>query len=117
MAEKETDVQHITPLVPAEPQRPLLRGVLHLVGFVVALVVGALLVLRSDGTKHVLAAAVFAASVVVIVRGALTPSPVATRAIASYLPRCMKSWSLTLDPNSRVIWRASSAPVFNDAVV
>jgi|SRR6188472_2207526 len=66
MAEKETDVQDITPLVPAEPQRPLLRGVLHLVGFVVALVVGALLVLRSDGTKHVLAAAVFAASVVVM---------------------------------------------------
>jgi hemolysin III len=66
MAEKETDVQDMTPLVPAEPQRPLLRGVLHLAGFVAAIVVGALLVLGSDGAKHVVAAAVFAASVAVM---------------------------------------------------
>lgn len=69
MAEK-TDVHEMTPLVPAEPQRPLLRGVFHLVGLFVALVAGALLVLGSDGAKHgakhVVAAAVFAASVVVM---------------------------------------------------
>ncbi len=69
MAEK-TDVHEMTPLVPAEPQRPLLRGVFHLAGLFVALVAGALLVLGSDGAKHgakhVVAAAVFAASVVVM---------------------------------------------------
>jgi hemolysin III len=66
MAAQGTDLQDMTPLVPAEPQRPLLRGVLHLIGFVAAIVVGALLVLDSDGARHVIAAAVFAGSVVVM---------------------------------------------------
>jgi len=47
----------------AAPARPLLRGVLHQVGFVVAFAVGALLVLDWDGTRRGVAAAVFAGSV------------------------------------------------------
>jgi hemolysin III len=43
--------------------RPLLRGVLHEVGFWCALAAGGLLVAFADGTRRTLAAAVFAASV------------------------------------------------------
>src|SRR5438105_14864249 len=42
--------------------RPLLRGVLHEVGFAVAIVVGILVVIGSDGVRRSLAAAVFAGS-------------------------------------------------------
>jgi hemolysin III len=42
--------------------RPLLRGVLHEVGFAVAIVVGVLVVIGSDGMRRSLAAAVFAGS-------------------------------------------------------
>jgi hemolysin III len=42
--------------------RPLLRGVLHEVGFVVAIVVGLLVVVGSDGVRRSLAAAAFAGS-------------------------------------------------------
>jgi hemolysin III len=45
------------------PARPLLRGVLHQAAFFVALVVGVLLVVYSDGTRATVAAAVFASSV------------------------------------------------------
>jgi hemolysin III len=51
--------------IPAAIARPLLRGVLHEVAFFVALVTGVLLVAAADGTRERLAAAVFAASVVV----------------------------------------------------
>lgn len=44
-------------------ETPLLRGVLHQVGFAASLVVGALLVVGSDGPRRHLAAAIFAASV------------------------------------------------------
>ena len=44
--------------------RPLLRGVLHQTAFVVALVVGTLLVVFADGARGTFAAAVFAAAVV-----------------------------------------------------
>jgi hemolysin III len=43
--------------------RPLLRGVLHEVGFAASIVVGVLLVLDSDGAPRGIAAAAFAASV------------------------------------------------------
>jgi len=46
------------------PPRPLLRGVLHQAAFVVALLVGAALVLAAHGTRESVAAAVFAGSVV-----------------------------------------------------
>jgi hemolysin III len=46
------------------PERPLLRGVLHQVGFAVALVAGALLIAYADdGARTRVAAAVFAGSV------------------------------------------------------
>lgn len=45
-------------------ERPLLRGILHQGAFVVALVVGALLIVAADGGRQRVAAAVFAASVV-----------------------------------------------------
>ena len=44
-------------------ERPLLRGALHQAAFVVALVVGSLLVVSADGARRHLAAAVFAGSV------------------------------------------------------
>lgn len=50
-------------LLAAPPVRPLLRGVLHEAAFAVALVVGVLLVLEADGSRNVVAAAVFAGSV------------------------------------------------------
>jgi hemolysin III len=53
-------------LAHATSERPLLRGVLHQVGFFAALVVGVLLVLDWDGTRRGVAAAVFAASVTVM---------------------------------------------------
>lgn len=43
--------------------KPLLRGVLHQIAFCVSLVVGALLIAGSDGTRRQLAAAAFAGSV------------------------------------------------------
>jgi hemolysin III len=43
--------------------KPLLRGVLHQIAFAVSLVVGAVLVSASDGTRRQVAAAVFAGSV------------------------------------------------------
>ena len=43
--------------------KPLLRGVLHQIAFWVSLVVGALLIAGSDGTRRQLAAAAFAGSV------------------------------------------------------
>jgi len=46
------------------PSRPRLRGVLHQAAFVVALLVGAPLVLAAHGTRASVAAAVFAGSVV-----------------------------------------------------
>jgi hemolysin III len=48
-----------------EDLRPLLRGVIHQVGFVVSLVVGALLIVTADGTLRHVAAGVFAASVAI----------------------------------------------------
>jgi hemolysin III len=48
---------------PAEPAKPLLRGVLHQAAFTVSLVVGTLLIVGSDGPRRQAAAAVFAASV------------------------------------------------------
>ena len=45
-------------------ERPLLRGILHQGAFVVALAVGALLIVAADGGRQRVAAAVFAASVV-----------------------------------------------------
>jgi hemolysin III len=45
-------------------ERPLLRGTLHQGAFVVALVVGALLIADADGGRPRVAAAVFAISVV-----------------------------------------------------
>ena len=45
-------------------QRPLLRGVLHQVAFAVAIVVGLVLVLSTDGARRVVASGVFAGSVV-----------------------------------------------------
>jgi len=47
-------------------ERPLLRGVLHQVGFVFALVVGVLLVLDWNGARQGIAAIVFACSVAVM---------------------------------------------------
>jgi hemolysin III len=44
---------------------PLLRGVLHQVGFLVSLVVGTLLVIGADGARERAAAAVFAGSVAI----------------------------------------------------
>jgi hemolysin III len=44
-------------------QRPLLRGALHQAAFMVALVVGSLLVVSAEGARRHLAAAVFAGSV------------------------------------------------------
>ena len=52
--------------VPARDERPLLRGVLHEIAFVVALAVGVPLVLEAHGTRASVAAAVFAASVAVM---------------------------------------------------
>lgn len=48
------------------PDRPLLRGVLHQVGFVIALIVGIFLVLHSHGARQGTAAIVFACSVAVM---------------------------------------------------
>jgi hemolysin III len=48
------------------PERPLLRGVLHQAGFVVALIVGVLLVLDWDGARQGVAAIVFACSVAIM---------------------------------------------------
>jgi hemolysin III len=45
-------------------QRPLLRGTLHQAAFVVALVVGPLLVANAEGERRRIAAAIFAGSVV-----------------------------------------------------
>src|SRR6476659_8034700 len=47
------------------PPRPLLRGVLHQVGFAVSLVVGPLLIVGADGASRRAAATVFASSVAV----------------------------------------------------
>ena len=44
--------------------RPLLRGVLHEVGFAIAIVVGVLVVIGSDGVRRSVAAAAFAGSAV-----------------------------------------------------
>jgi hemolysin III len=53
--------------VPEISERPLLRGVLHQAAFTVALVVGALLIAYADeGARTRTAAAIFAASVVVM---------------------------------------------------
>jgi hemolysin III len=51
--------------VASEPvlERPLLRGVLHQVGFSVSLVVGTLLIVGADGAREHVAAAVFAGAV------------------------------------------------------
>ena len=49
----------------AQPARPLLRGMLHLGGFVVACAVGAVFLTTVDG-RRLVAAAVFAAAVVVM---------------------------------------------------
>jgi len=49
----------------APTDRPLLRGVLHLVAFLVSLVVGTLLVVGADGARRHVAAAAFAGSVAV----------------------------------------------------
>ena len=52
--------------LPSSPEaKPLLRGVLHQVAFLVSLVVGALLILGSSGTRGHIAAAAFAGSVAV----------------------------------------------------
>ena len=45
-------------------ERPLLRGMLHQGAFIVALGVGALLIVAADGGRQRVAAAVFAVSVV-----------------------------------------------------
>ncbi len=45
--------------------RPLLRGVIHQVGFAVSLVVGTLLIVGADGARRHVAAAVFAGAVAV----------------------------------------------------
>jgi hemolysin III len=45
------------------PEKPLLRGVLHQVAFLVSLVVGTLLIVGADGDSRHVAAAVFAGSV------------------------------------------------------
>ena len=44
--------------------RPLLRGVLHEVGFAIAIVVSVLVVIGSDGVRRSVAAAAFAGSAV-----------------------------------------------------
>jgi hemolysin III len=49
----------------AVTERPLLRGVIHQVAFVVSLVVGTLLIVEADGVERHIAAAVFAGSVAV----------------------------------------------------
>ena len=51
--------------VPDEPLKPALRGVLHQLAFVVALVAAPLVILGAEGTRRTVAATVFAASVVV----------------------------------------------------
>jgi hemolysin III len=48
-----------------EDLRPLLRGVIHQVGFMVSLVVGTLLIVTADGAERQVAAAIFAASVAI----------------------------------------------------
>jgi hemolysin III len=48
-----------------EPVKPALRGVLHQLGFVLALAVAPLVIVGAHGTRRTLAAAVFALSVVV----------------------------------------------------
>jgi hemolysin III len=49
-----------------DDRRPLLRGVLHEIGLVAALVVGTLLIVGADGGRPSVAASVFAASVAVM---------------------------------------------------
>jgi hemolysin III len=55
----------ISPPTAVEHVKPLLRGVLHEIAFVAALVVGTLLIVASDGSRRQFAAAVFATSVAV----------------------------------------------------
>ena len=60
-----SDAARLSPLGSQPAVKPLLRGVLHQIAFCASLVVGALLIAGSDGSRRQLAAAVFAGSVAV----------------------------------------------------